>query len=395
MKYVLPFETLPKGLPLGRKITYCLVDISGIQNYIFHGMTRNTSAEQLRSRSRFVAYVTDYLYQQLAQFPGFLFGTRSSGKLLCVFRSSVKPARLQPLLDRLQQVCFASTEGLLSFYYAMCEAKCIPQEKFCEQYMTLAAQEAGRILETEQKYRAINLLSVNMTEKDPALIPQETVDQAVPPTEDLAVVKLDLDNLGAFFRGITAFDQRDRISRAIDEQIQACLDADSRIMSVFAGGDDVFFLCPVHEYLSVVATFYQRLRQRLNQHPDLQAYEQNHFGLSAGISLLRQHGQTSLLLCWEQAESALHHAKRRGGKNCICVLLSDNEGRIMNWPDFVALSALSVRHAAMLDNSRLTGANRMDVQWLCQQLKKYCSRLCSGAGEKEMSILESIRIKQL
>lgn len=392
MKTVLPFENLPKGLPLGKTITYCAVDISGIQSYIFHAMDCCTTPDEIRSRSEFIARLSRKIHQRLSRFPGYLFGTVSSGNLLCGFRTSVKEAALRELLDRLQRSVFASTRGKLTFFYALCQAKCIPEQRYQVATMQHAGAVLSQILEKE-KYHCLNLLSVDMEKEiDPELIPAESVIPPAKQEENQGVVKLDLDNLGAFFRDITAFDRRHQVSKALATVIDSCLAADSRIETVFAGGDDIFFLCPLSEYLSVISGFYRRLRSMLAQTPELAGYNSNFFGISGGICVLRNKlDQIPLLSYWEDAESALTAAKTKGGKNCLYLQLPDKELLYISWENFCFLSDVYSRlREPVHAQHRFTGAELAHVGILADQLS-ICGKYDDRLTRKELSRLYEIR----
>lgn len=343
MKTVLPFEVLPKALPFSRKITYCVADISGIQSYIFHAMDRHTTAQLIRSRSRFVQQLTDKLLQRLQAIPGYLFGTKSSGKLLCAFHPKTDTAMLEKLLGQLQRTVFASTEGKLTFFFALCGAKCIPAKRF-RPTMEHAGAALGRLLE-RKKYHCLNLLDVDMeAEADPEFAPRLEPAPGVGSKETQMVLKLDLDNLGAFFQNITAYDQRDRVSVALNQAIGDCLAADKRIETVFAGGDDIFFLCPLDSWLEVLSGFYTRLRQVFTDTAQLRDYGVKYFSISGGCCLLRNKlDQIPLLSYWESAENALQAAKTKGGKNCLYLQLPSRELLHIRWENLCALSRLYSR----------------------------------------------------
>ncbi len=392
MKLVLPFETLPKGLPFGGKITYCIVDISGIQRYIFHAMDCHTTPEEIRNRSAFVEHLTHFLGQQLSQIAGYLFGSDSSGKLLCCLHPSIKESTIRSLLDRLQRSVFASTRGQLTFYYALCSAKCIPETRFRETGMEHAGAYLGRQLENE-KLHCLNLLDVDMVrEENKALIPPVTPTAPAYATEDQAVVKLDLDNLGDFFHRIPTYDKHHRVSKALEAIIKTCQNDDPRIVSIFAGGDDIFFLCPLSAYLSVIAGFYRNLRQKLANDPVLSLYEREHFGISAGISVLRNKLDTiPLASYWESTEDALHAAKTKGNKNCLYFQLPNKEQQYIGWEDLCFLADIYQRlREQVLAQHRFTGTDLVNLNLLTDQLI-ICGKNNNQVTKKELSRLYDIK----
>lgn len=393
MNTVLPFQTMRKDLPFSRKILYCVADVSGIQNYIFHDMDCHTTADLIRSRSRFVEQLTDKLLARLEAIPGYLFGTKSSGKLLCAFRPSVKPDLLQGFLQQLQRRVFASTQGKLTFFFAICPAKCIPINRF-RSTMEHAGAVLGRLLEKE-KYHCLNLLDVDMeAEADPDLMPvAESMGAAATNCSQL-VVKLDLDNLGAFFQNIIAYDHRDSVSIALNQVIQACLAADKRIEMVFSGGDDIFFLCPLDCWLAVVTGFYTRLRQQFTHTPELTDYGTKFFGMSGGCCVLRnQLDRIPLLSYWESAENALQAAKTEGGKNCLYLQLPSRELLHIRWKNLCKLSGLYARLQTMLPiQNNLNDTRLAHVGFLAEQLSR-CGK--GYLTKEEERILYDIRKEAL
>ena len=390
MQTVLPFQTLPKGLPFSKKVIYCLLDISGIQSYIFHAMDRHTTAGQVRSRSAYVESLGPRLQAILEkQFPGKLLSASPvGGNLRCLFHPSVDPAVLQTFLEKLQRAVFASTEGKLTFFFAFCQAKCIPEDRFCREKMCLAGAYLAQKLEAE-KYQPRNLLKTHMQqERVPLLTPPDQQADDEPPQTDQAAVKLDLDNLGTVFQKITAYDRHRQVSHSLNRHIKACLEADARISPVFAGGDDIFFLCPLAEFLPVVADFYRRLRLTLAKDPTLARYAQENFGLSAGISVILKNNRMSMSAYWEESEQALHLAKTEGQKNCVYLQLPAIHLHIA-WEDLTFLAEVYSRpqvRAQLFEQHRFKGANLANLAELIQQLQQ-----TGLLTKKEMRRLDAIK----
>lgn len=396
MKTVLPFKDIPKGLPFSKKIIYCIVDISGIQSYIFHSMNCNTTPSQIRFRSEFVEYLTQYIYKKLSSESGYLFGTMSSGKILCAFKPSVDENHLKSLLDSLQRKTFASTQGQLTFYYALCLTTCIPEHRFQSKKMKHAGALLGQKLEKE-KYHCLNLLKVDMKKDvDTNLVPQIPSNTPTVKTDDQVVAKLDLDNLGVFFRGITAFDYRHHVSEALKKAIDQSLHDDSRIEVVFAGGDDIFFLCPLDEYLSVIPAFYNRLKKFLKQTPELTDYANNFLGISAGLCILRNKLDNIPLLSYcESAENALIAAKIKGGKNCLYLTLPNNGLLHINWDNLCFLSDVFTRlKEHLFAQHRFIGTDIFNINLLVEQLI-ICGKHNNHLDKKELNKLYEIKKQSL
>lgn len=370
MKPLLPFEKLPKELGFNKKITYCTVDISGIQSYIFSSIDRYTTPEEICNRSGFVEHITRYIHHKLSKISGYLFGSASSGKLLCAFRTSVNEDELCKTLNTLQRSVFASTEGKLTFYYAICQAKCVKEQAFNRENDLHASAQISTLLEKE-KLHCLNLLGTDMQkDKKEELIPSFAPVNLSDAAKDMAVVKLDLDNLGVFFRDIITFDRRHRVSVALDETIHNCLTADKRIHLLFAGGDDILFLCPMSDYLSVVSDFFRRLKIMMLENPNLSDYAQNHFGISAGICTLRKSLDNIPMQAYlENVEDALATAKTKGNKNCVFILLPCKEQLYIRWDDFCFLSDIFQRiKEPLLSQHRFSDSDFANINLLTDQI---------------------------
>lgn len=369
VKIVLPFEILPKGLPLFRNVCYLALDLSGIQNFIFSQTDQNPSREEAQSRSEFVERILGTVHEKMREIPQYLFGSASGGNFTCAFLPTVNQEALCGILDSLQKSLFVSTAGKITFYYALCRAKCIPSARFSQRRHLHASAHLGKLLQKE-KYHCRNLLFVQNSDADGSFscFPPQKVSEKK--GEDQAVVKLDLDHLGAFFREILEYDRSLRAGKALDGAIKQALKSDPRIEPVFAGGDDVFFLCPLSEVLSVLASFYRNLRNLLKKSEVLSDYAQNGFGISGGVCALRNRLDSIPFLSYlHAAEAALSSAKTKGKKNCLYFKMPTCEEYYLSWKDLLFLSdSFSKNRPVVLSQHRFSGADPICIPLLCDQL---------------------------
>ena len=146
MKVFLPFRKLPEGLGLFRSARYCVLDISGIQKYIFMNMDRSSTLAEIHSRSRFVEELSRTLLDKIRDAYGkkLLFSAVSSGKVRFGLSTRVREDDLRALLDRLQRQVFASTEGKLTFFYAITQVTCVQERDFRASRMQYAGDDLAK-----------------------------------------------------------------------------------------------------------------------------------------------------------------------------------------------------------------------------------------------------------
>ncbi|MBE6587329.1 MAG: hypothetical protein E7647_02810 [Ruminococcaceae bacterium] len=390
-KTVLTFETLPKGLGITKSIIFGIIDISGIQKYIFGSMSTLSSAEDIRRRSAYVESLSHKICEMLRERfnRAYLFGTVSSGKVQCAFSPGASMNKLTDFCKKLQRAVFASTEGGLTFYYSFCRARCIQASDYDPKTMVTAPAVASGELE-KQKFNCKNLLLTDM-ENDfcrdlcpPAAASDENAHREEP-SRAMAAVKLDLDNLGLFFRNVGEFDKRHRISTALNDTISECIRSDGRITPIFAGGDDIFFLCRARDCLSVTVDFYKRLKNAVLENSELSDYGKDGvFGISAGaVRILSEHGRVPILIFGEKAEKKLHLAKTRGGKNCVCI--GDS---IIGWQELMLLWS---NYSRIFDTEGDI-ALLFDLQLMKERILKYAGYNKNSPAREEADAIESIRI---
>jgi CRISPR-associated protein Csm1 len=145
------------------------------------------------------------------------------------------------------------------------------------------------------------------------------------------------------------------------------------IYTVFAGGDDFFFIGPWKQMKRFAAALRREFGRYVCDNPAI------HF--SAGYTMAKPGHPLKALT--DSVEDSLERAKARPGKNAICI--SDrSEGHAMPWRDFEIL----------LDRSRsigdLVARYRLSTGYLYTLLE--CSRL---AGEQERGCVTAARWRSL
>lgn len=161
---------------------------------------------------------------------------------------------------------------------------------------------------------------------------------------NLAVVKMDIDNLGKIFINGFKLDQKNylqflTLSRELDfffkRSLQAiALDAkyEGRVIVLYAGGDDLVIICPGDHVLLLL----NDINERLNSY----VCGNSKIHMSAGIEIFKP--KTPIRLAVRFAEKQLELAKNQTGKNNFSIMdhpVSNERLRLMN-DDFTDLSSM-------------------------------------------------------
>ena len=361
-------------------------DFSGIQSYIFGRMDRFSAPEEIAGNSRYIEALTEELLRRLQEeFPDMKFYSMSSGKLLCGFPKKVSRERLEEVSRKMQRQLFATTLGRLTFHFAAAEIRCIPENRSRPGQIPAGAFLSRQL--NRQKTHNTGLLGISMEEfYDPTLTPEALgirSENIFIPKASVMALKLDLDNLGAFFRGISAFDRRDAVSRQLKEILSGAVGSDRRITEIFAGGDDIFVLCDYEHYLEVICDIHTRLEQAVKKHlPD---YGES-FGLSGGAARVRNDlSRTPLLYYYRQTEEMLDEAKACPGKNRIVI-----DGCLLTWDQLHTLRRILQRHEIFAGMTGQEAASvRKDIRELRQRILN-CDRSRKFLTEEERQIVWNI-----
>lgn len=379
MKTVLLFENPPRRLR--RKVLAGVLDFSGIQTFIFGGLDRYTPSREVAQRSEYIAGLSRLLAERLrARFGGqLLFETVSSGKIYFALSSAVAEREAEAVLEAETGKVFASTDGRLAAYYALTPAVLLQEMQFDGAAMRPAPEVLAEQL-AEKKLRPLSLLTLDLQAHfDGAMAYRSVPRQEAAWSGRKMAVKLDLDNLGAFFREIRALDTRDRVSRALDGAITCALDADPTLIPIFKGGDDIFFLCDFEGWMGAVSGFYRRLKARVQQSPELWAYGPL-FSVSGGVRRIARM-ETPLIFYSENAEKYLMEAKNRGKNRLIA------NGRELNWAQLEALATLVERDYDRIFPVGSADEFLEDAVLLAERIRKV-----GLPASEEMRICETVRI---
>lgn len=393
---VISFETMPKNLPFSKRVILGVLDISGIQKYIFSDVTAKTKSNDVKRRSLFIKRLSEKIFQELQKNYGknLIFSNVSSGKLYCAFSPKTDIDGINNFCGLLQKKIYSSTSGRLSVFFAFAETIVITPKKYDNRRMALATSILAKKLSLE-KLRPDRLFKINTKEyfdigfTEEALV--SDVESSKECSSDCVAIKLDLDNLGAFFNSITSFDVKNNVSIAFDNTISRVLDSDNRITVIFSGGDDIFFLCDYGCHYDVLSTFYNNLLSEISKNSHLKRYlEEGLFGISAGACRVRgEFGTVPLIYYSESAEKMLETAKTQMGKNCLCL-----DGKRLSWEQLLAFNSVLSSHFDRLFPDTKTYKSVIKNPYLLRDriLKTNAASHLLGAANKELAIIEKYEV---
>ena len=113
--------------------------------------------------------------------------------------------------------------------------------------------------------------------------------------------------------------------------------------AIYAGGDDIFFICPFSCILEVIQTVYLNIKRRIYEEQELANYKDD-FGISCGICLF--HRDVPMIHYLDNAETELLKSKDRG-KNQITV-----ENLSLSWSEWKKLNEIMDRCNHTLDSKK-------------------------------------------
>ncbi len=301
---------MPKNYDRNESVLVFAVELSGIQKFIFNVTENRGSLRQIKENSLRIERLTDDLFNIINKthpIKNEEIVTKSSGKIYFMAKEDTDVEVLNHLLERLQKNIYLSFEGELRLYYAHVSAT-ISDEKTSE----INAYKA--LKDKLAKYRRQNyvLLDIdNHNEFDDFKQPIHsenamTIDQLITSNQKhryISGIKLDFDDLGAYFASIGYSDEIQKVSASMINKIDTVIDGIEGIYKVFVGGDDIFILSNFYRFIDVVP----RLKQELEKAFSDFDYD---FGVSAGIVHFKE--KTSIIYYGEQLEKELDHAKQKG-----------------------------------------------------------------------------------
>lgn len=333
-------------------------DISGIQSFIFNVPSQG-AAKELKRRSIFVEEISKKCLSELKDFfKGDSVEELYNGGGNFYLDISTKKNRkeIDNEVDRIQKPYL--------------ESDIFPYISFIEKN----SDEIGVLLmdvnRSMQKQKMQRPLSYNLINATPIRVPDFNVNEikginGQVPNGDfsyiaeksdgdkkLAAIKLDVDNLGTLFMGLSKTDYQ-KFSQAIKDffdaqllQLISNLRMREKIYVVFSGGDDCFMIGSWNYILNLALELRDKFSAFQNEiKKEISSLPQNPITFSAGIVVFTPH--YPLLQVAEVAESALSTSKLVDEKNSITLF-----GKTLSWDEFKETQTLSNTLADLIENRR-------------------------------------------
>lgn len=378
-KEYLLFENIPSALEEGDKILAVNIDVSGIQSFIFGAKTINDLEEDFSYKSRFVAAITDKICEKLRlEFKDFILFSNIGGKILCGFKRVRKERKIILCLDSIQRDIFILTKGKLQIFYGV--AECFVTSKDATPLVLPHLSS----LTSENKLCCKNILFADLSAApDLCLLPQiEKQNIQNPSQKHTSAIKMDLDNLGAFFASVQQTDKKKRYGEILNSII-----SDVTENAVYIGGDDIFAVVPTADTISKTAEIYLRLKTEIEKR--LPEYYPN-FGVSAGVCGVGNSASTVPPVFYlQKSEEYLETAKSTSAKNCVCM-----ESDCMPWDDFIYISQIYQKYNRILKN-RVGEEFSRKYHLSPQLIKQDLLRFNNEAAKKGNGFLEREEEKRL
>ena len=369
-KNVILFKTIPNEFNRHKKVYVMQYEFSGIQDFIFGGITIASTQSSISERSEYIIHATNamesWLRKKLSPRVDLKTLSKSSGKLICAVPRSlrVKKDKLYDLSDELQKIIYVSTNGTLEMFYGICEAEVAHEDegKTKKNAMSILAKEVNR-----NKYHCTNTLGIHgagyMSEEFAFHNSNQGTDDLNVNRDIMTAIKFDLDNLGSFFQKLTAFDTRKKASECLAGILNHAFDGIPGVEPVFIGGDDIFAVAPIENYLTAVSAMHKRIKTEIDTSEELTQYREV-FGISAGVSFIRNDlGKVPVVYYFEQSEEKLMQAKQVSGKNVFVV-----SNCIMTWEQLEMLSKILTEKESVILQG-LSEEQRYDLYFNVKVLK--------------------------
>ena len=348
MDYIL-FKNIPRELKKNKRVKVILLELSGIQKYIFEDITIATSVQEITRKSSHVIEITESILAWLIERyknSDILVLNKSSGKIFVSLSPKVSDEAINMDLKEMQRIIYASTGGRLELFYSYCVAKITNKAKCLQKGNAVLRLSLGI---NENKYRCINVINIDIQKykrKEFELNKKNiSVEEKIMEKKRYMAIKLDLDNLGVFFNNLMEFDEKKQASHALNEALEESVKGIRGIIPIFVGGDDIFFIAPMKTYLSNLYKVYVQLKKAIESKEELKLY-QSCFGLSAGCNYIRNDlGETPLYFYYNSSEKELEKAKKYAGKNVVSAV-----DTILTWEELgVIESVLREKYKTIID----------------------------------------------
>jgi len=345
-KEVLFFKYIPQGYRENEKVLFAGVDFSGIQNFIYQD-DNIESLNEIAGRSEYIQLLTVKINEELKEILEDYFYTPitvSSGKIQAILKNDKNARSLfENHLKKVQETVFFENQGKIGIFYGATHV--LLQNRGsggCNDAFFALANVIER-----NKYQSYNLYVSDSQYSGQAqysvhsLLPKKESENSIfPDSIKLAAVKMDFDNLGNLFSNIREADVKADISKTIKETINEAFSEVNNIHLIYAGGDDMFFICPFKEMIEVIQTVYLNIKRRVYEEPVLADYNKD-FGISCGICLF--HKDVPIIHYMDNAENELLKSKDRG-KNRITV-----ENLSISWDEWQELHEIMHRCSHVLE----------------------------------------------
>lgn len=348
-KEALLFKDIPDGYRKNEKIMFAGVDFSGIQSFIY----QNDSMESLNEitlRSEYIQKLTIKINEELTEILEDYFYTPitvSSGKIQAVIKNSKNAGSIfDNHLKKVQETIFFENQGKIQLFYGVINAL-LKDRSFGSGY-NCAFSALANVIE-QNKYHSLNLYEAGLEYSDQShysicsLLPKRESENFSLDGIKLAAVKMDFDNLGNLFSNIKEADVKSDISITITETVNKAVSDIKNIHLIYAGGDDIFFICQFNHILEVIQTVYLNIKRRIYEEPALAEYKKD-FGISCGICLF--HRDVPIIHYMDNAENELLKSKSRG-KNRITI-----ENLSISWDEWQELNEIMHRCSHVLYSKR-------------------------------------------
>lgn len=316
-------------------------DISGIQSFIFNVPSQG-AAKELKRRSMYVEDVLKFCFYELKDFfkdDDFRKLYKGGGNFYLDISSIKSKQEIYGKIDNIQKLYL--------------ESDIFPYITFIEKETSdigLLLMDVNRAV---QKQKMQRMLSFDLIDARPIKVSDIKIGEItgingqVPKGDfgqiadrasgdkKLAAIKLDVDNLGALFMGLTELEYK-KLSSAIKDFFDSKLlnliysmGLKENIYVVFSGGDDCFMIGSWSHIFDLTLRLREEFLKFQKQiRNDISSLPNSDITFSAGLVVFTPN--YPLLQVAEEAESALNASKRAEGKNSVSLF-----GKTLTWDEFV------------------------------------------------------------
>ena len=275
------------------KIIFVGVDFSGIQGFIYQNYSME-SLNEITRRSDYIQNLQLKLMKNYKILEEYFYTpiTVSSGKIQAIIKNNKNAGSIfENHLKKIQETVFLENQGKIQIFYGATHA--LIQNRSSGRYKS-AFSVLMNVIE-RNKYQSSNLYELDSEYSGHSgysicsLTPERESENFISlDSIKLAAVKMDFDNLGNLFSNIMEADIKEDISEKIIEIIDKAVTGINSLHLIYAGGDDIFFICPFDCILEVIQTIYLNIKRRVYEEQALASY-QNDFGISCGICLFHRY----------------------------------------------------------------------------------------------------------